>query len=313
MKKYTLLLWLLPLAFAIFWATEEWNNHDLNPDELSLLEHQTQALQSLLREHDQVRTLLGNLRYATAEAGLDTQRLYYQAEAAFENMQGIRERLAAFRVQFIENRPNQTPIALTEANLSLLLDSLVSYQEYLANEVCKDCEEITQTAYAYEKKLWDLQKAYPAIWKIALFTADCQLLSTYSRILERKIPGSIRAQHLNRFPYARGKAYLRPDFRILEEGKTYQAELFYGLEVGQIRNFPSINTNFQKVFVNQQGVGKIAFNTWANNYDLRSGLHKVWEARVFVYRDYFLHENQLPFQDTTIIVEADYILKREGD
>ncbi|WP_027003341.1 hypothetical protein [Hugenholtzia roseola] len=313
MKKYTFLLWLLPLAFAFFWATEEWNSHDLEPEELQLLEQQTQALQSLLREHDRERTLLGNLRYTTAQSSLDTQTLYYQAEATFESMQSIRERLAAFRVQFVENRPSKEPIALTEANLSLLLDSLVSYQQYIANEVCKDCEEITQMAYGYEKNLWDLQKAYPAIWKIALFTTDCQLLTTYSRVLEKKIPDSIRAQHLNRFPFERGRVYVRPDFRILEEGKTYQADLFYGLEVGQIRNFPSINTNFQKVFVNSQGVGRIAFNTWASNYDLRSGLHKVWEARVFVDRDYFLHQNQLPFQDTTIVVEADYILKREFD
>ncbi len=317
MKKTTLpiFLWILTLVISLSLAYDIFSRKQTFEQTKALIEQSNTKLKGFFSLYQQDKSKIGYFKTNWKKVKGDSLKHLQSMEYAYEKSQSLRERIDAFRQEMVGSDFNSLEssetLFLSENAQNLLKDSLQAYHYNIIAEECKDCSLGSDAYSDAELELWKLESTLPLIWNTALLS-----LETKTWLLQHRVIDFHSKAYLNKkvadFPYYNGQLYVKSEFRVVEEGKVYNARVFYGMSVPMLYSYLSMKTDFQKVMVNTQGEGRVLFTTWTSSYDNSGEFHKTWEGDIYIVKDFMLLDNSLSFKDTTLNVEDDYMLIRES-
>ncbi|PIY08715.1 MAG: hypothetical protein COZ18_10865 [Flexibacter sp. CG_4_10_14_3_um_filter_32_15] len=317
MKNTTLplVLWVLVLVISLSLAYDIFSRKQTFEQTIALVEQSNECLRVFFGLYQQDKNKIGYFKTNWKQAKGDSLKHLQSMEYAYEKSQSLRERVDAFRQEMIgtnyTSAENRKSIFLSQNIQKLLKDSLQKYQENIITEECRDCALGSDTYSDAELDLWNLENTLPLIWNTALLSLEAKTWLLQHRVVDFHSKEYLNKEVAN-FPYNNGELYVKSEFRVVEEGKTYNARVFYGMSVPMLYSYLSMKTDFQKVMVNNQGEGQVLFTTWTSSYDDSGEFHKTWEGDIYIVKDFMLMDNSLLFKDTIINVEDDYMLIRES-
>lgn len=316
MKKTTLsiILWILVLAISVGLAYDIFSRKQDFEQVVALVEQANERMTTFFGLYQQDKNKIGYFKTNWKNVKDDSLDRVNAMEYAYDKSQSLRERIGAFREEMILSKTNHSEkeelLFLSPNTQKLLKDSLKAYHYSIISQECKDCK---LGSYAYsqaEQELWHLESTLPVVWNTALMTLEAKTWLLQHQVVDFHSTPYLTQEATN-FPFNNGEIYVRPDFRIVEEGKPYTTQIVYGMSVPMLYSYISMKTDFQKVPINKEGKGRILFTTWTSNYDETGEIHKTWEGNIFLVKDFMLLDNKLNFKDTTLNVEDDYVLIRE--
>jgi len=316
MKKGTLswVLWIFTLTVSLFLAYDIFSRQQTFEQTTALIEQSNNRLRGFFDLYQQDKNKIGYFKTNGTQAKVDSLQSLQSMEYAYEKSQSLRERIDAFRQEMISSNfnslQNTQPLFLSKNEQNLLKDSLQTYHYTIIAEECKDCVLGSDAYTDAELELWKLENTLPLIWNTALLNLEAKTWLLQHRVIDFHSKNYLNKE-INEFPYNNGKLYVKSDFRVVEEGKSYNARIFYGMSLPMLYSYVSMKTDFQKVTVNSEGEGRVLFTTWTSSYDDAGEFHKTWEGDIYIVKDFMLLDNALHFKDTTLKVEDDYILIRE--
>lgn len=317
MKKTTLplVLWILVLVVSLSLVYDIFSRKQTSEQTKVLIEQSNKRLRGFFDLYQQDKNKIGYFKINWKQAKGDSLRHLQSMEYAYEKSQSLRERIDAFRQEMIEPNynsvENNEQLFLSQNAQNLLKDSLQAYHYNIIAEECKDCALGSDAYSDTELELWKLENTLPLVWNTALLSLEAKTWLLQHRVIDFHSKKYINKETAN-FPYDNGQLYVKPEFRVVEEGKTYNAQAFYGMSVPMLYSYLSMKTDFQKVMVNNKGEGRVLFTTWTSSYDESGEFHKTWEGDIYIMKDFMLLDNALQFSDTTLNVEDDYMLIRES-
>lgn len=317
MKKNTLslLLWILTVVISLVLAYDIFLRKQTFIQSTILVEQANARLKSFFEIYQQDKNKIGYFKANWQKVKGDSLKSIQSMEYAYEKSQALRERIDAFRQEMIGTTSNledqQKTLFLSQNEQGLLKDSLQTYHYNIIAEECKDCMLGSDAYSETELELWKLENTLPLIWNTALLSLEAKTWLLQHRIIDFHSKQYLNKE-INNFPYNNGELYVKSDFRVVEENKTYNAQVFYGMKVPMLYSYLSMQTDFQKVMVNNQGEGRVLFTTWTSSYDESGEFHKTWEGDIYLVKDFMLLTNSLQFKDTILTVEDDYMLIRES-
>jgi hypothetical protein len=317
MKKarLSLVLWILTFVISLSLAYDIFSRKQTFDKTKALVEQSNKHLRGFFSLYQQDKNKIGYFKTNWTKAKGDSLRNLQSMEYAYEKSQSLRERIDAFRQEMIGSnsdfsRNNET-LFLSQNAQNLLKDSLQAYHYNIISEECKDCALGSDGYSDVELDLWKLESTLPLIWNTALLSLETKTWLLQHRVIDFHSKEYLNTEVAN-FPYNNGELYVKSEFRVVEEGKTYTARVFYGMSAPMLYNYLSMKTDFQKVMVNNKGEGRVLFTTWTSSYDESGEFHKTWEGDIYIVKDFMLLDNSLQFKDTTLNVEDDYMLIRES-
>lgn len=317
MKKTTLhlVLWVLVLVVSLGLAYDIFSRKQNFEQTTALVEQSNKQLRGFFTLYQQDKNRIGYFKTNWKEVKGDSLKSFQSMEYAYEKSQSLRERIDAFRQEMIESnsyllRNNET-LFLPQNAQNLLKDSLQTYHHNIISKVCNNCALGSDAYSDAEIDLWKLETTLPLIWNTALLSLEAKTWLLQHRVIDFHSKAYLDKE-IDNFPYNNGELYVKSEFRVVEEGKTYNARVFYGMSVPMLYSYLSMKTDFQKVMVNSKGEGRVLFTTWTSSYDESGEFHKTWEGDIYLVKDFMLLDNSLPFTDTTLNVEDDYMLIRES-
>ncbi|WP_375558928.1 hypothetical protein ACE193_14440 [Bernardetia sp. OM2101] len=316
MKKTTLPLvsWILVIVISLSLAYDIFSRKQTFDKTTALVEQSNKRLRGFFGLYQQDKNKIGYFKTNWQNAQGDSLIHLQSMEYAYEKSQSLRERIDAFRQEMIESNSNSATnnetLFLSQNAQGLLKDSLETYHDVIAKK-CKDCALGSDAYSDVELDFWKLETTLPLIWNTALLSLEAKTWLLQHRVIDFHSKEYLNKEVIN-FPYSNGKLYVKSEFRVVEEGKTYNSQIFYGMSVPMLYNYLSMKTDFQKVMVNNQGEGRVLFTTWTSSYDESGEFHKTWEGDIYIVKDFMLLDNSLQFKDTTLNVEDDYMLIRES-
>ncbi|WP_291722416.1 hypothetical protein [Bernardetia sp.] len=315
MKKnaISLVLWILVIVVSIALAYDVFSRKQVFEQSLRLVEQSNNRLSIFFNLYHQDKNKIGYFKTNWSDVKGDSLRNFRSMEYAYDKSQSLRERIGAFREEMILSKTSLSdkdkPLFLSQDTQGLLKDSLNAYDDVILDR-CQDCN-LGSYAYSQEElALWNLESTLPIIWNTALMTLEAKTWLLQHQVIDFNSKPYMNDMVRN-FPYNNGEIYVKPEFRVVEEGKTYNAEVLYGMSVPMLYSYLSMQTDFQKVPITKEGEGRVLFITWTNNYDESGEFHKNWEGDIYIVKDFMLLDNTLQFKDTTLNVEADYVLIRD--
>ncbi|WP_338760899.1 hypothetical protein WAF17_14445 [Bernardetia sp. ABR2-2B] len=317
MKKTTssLVLWVLFFVVSLSLGYDIFSRKQTLEQTTALVGQSNERLREFFSLYQQDKNKIGYFKINWKQAKGDSLRHLQSMEYAYEKSQSLRERIDAFRQEMIgtnyNSAENKESIFLSQNAQNLLKDSLQAYHYNIISEECKDCALGSDAYSDTELEVWKLENTLPLVWNTALLSLEAKTWLLQHRVIDFHSKKYMRKETTN-FPYANGKLYVKSEFRVVEEGKLYNAQAFYGMSVPMLYNYLSMKTDFQKVMVNNQGEGRVLFTTWTSSYDESGEFHKTWEGDIYIMKDFMLLDNALEFNDTTLNVEDDYMLIRES-
>ena len=317
MKKTTLslVLWVLVVVISMGLAYDIFSRHQTFEKANALIEQSNTRLRSFFGLYQQDKNKIGFFKTSWKKAKGDSLKSLQSMEYAYEKSESLRERIDAFRQEMIGSSSklseNSKTLFLSQNAQNLLKDSLKAYHYTIIAEQCKDCVLGSDAYSETELELWKLDNTLPLIWNTALLSLEAKTWLLQHRVIDFHSKAYL-TKEINNFPYDNGQLYVKSEFRVVEEGKTYNADVFYGMDVPMLYSHLSMKTDFQKVMVNNKGEGRVLFTTWTSSYDESGEFHKTWEGDIYIIKDFILLDNALQFKDTTLNVEDDYMLIREG-
>ncbi len=317
MKKTTLslILWILVLVVSVSLAYDIFSRKQTSEQTIALVKQSNERLRGFFSLYQQDKNKIGYFKTNWKEVREDSLKHLQSMEYAYEKSQSLRERIDAFRQEMIVSNSiaseNNNILFLSQNEQNLLKDSLQAYHYNIISEECKDCALGSDAYSDAELELWKLEATTPLIWNTALLSLEAKTWLLQHRVVDFHSKKYLNKKIAN-FPYDNGELYVKSEFRIVEEGKKYNARVFYGMSVPMLYSYLSMKTDFQKVMVNNQGEGRVLFTTWTSSYDESGEFHKTWEGDIYMVKDFILLDNPLQFSDTTLNVEDDYILIRES-
>ncbi len=324
MKKNTIsiVLWVLVVIISLSLAYDIFSRQQSFVQATALIQQSNTRLKGFFGLYQQDKNKIGYFKTNWKNVKGDSMNTVQSMEYTYEKSQTLRERIDAFRQEMIGSNyffsssyslsttDNET-LFLPQTAQNLLKDSLQAYHYNIISEECKDCSLGSDAYSDAELELWKLENTLPLIWNTALLSLEAKTWLLQHRVIDYHSKKYLSKEVAN-FPYDNGKLYVKSEFRIVEEGKTYNAKIAYGMSVPMLYSYLSMKTDFQKVMINNKGEGRVLFTTWTSSYDESGEFHKTWEGDIYVVRDFMLLDNALQFKDTTINVEDDYILIRES-
>ncbi|MCC5944599.1 MAG: hypothetical protein JJT94_06660 [Bernardetiaceae bacterium] len=312
------LLWII-LGILIIAVIYDYNSQAyLAYRDYQNIAHNNRIVNQGLKSFEHTRTLLGNAKshILASEDQKQLDRLG-RLEMAYEETEFFKERVLAFESERINNSkfldaqyPLATNLYIPIKQTRLVRDTLTTLQQKIPY-FCKGCENISNQYSEDECNLWNMTEASQLIWKTAFLNLHAKANLVQSEVLLRQFNPKEIKDFSTDFPIELGKMWIKPQFSIIEEGLSYEADVFFGIPIPTLRNYPAYNADLYKLRLQADGSAQIAFNTWANTFDDRDEFHKTWELYIYLQRGYLLLENRLPFQDTTLNAQGDYLLLRE--
>lgn len=315
MKKTTLplVLWILTVVISLSLAYDFFLRNQNFEKTTALIEQSNSRLREFFGLYQQDKSKIGYFQTNWRDAKGDSLKNLNNMEYAYEKSQSLRERIDAFRQEMIgspNSIQNYKTLFLSPEAQNLLKDSLQAYHYNIVVEECKECTLGSDAYSESELELWKLENTLPLIWNTALLSLESKTWLLQHRVIDFHSKNYQNKEIIN-FPFNNGELYVKSDFRVVEEGKTYNARIFYGTSMPMLYSYVSMKTDFQKVMVDNQGEGRVLFTTWTSSYDESGEFHKTWEGDIYIVKDFMLLDNSLQFKDTTLKVEDDYMLIRE--
>ncbi len=316
MKKTTLslVLWVLTCIISLSLVYDIFLRKQTFEKTAALVEQSNQRLTSFFDLYQQDKSKIGYFKTNWVTAKGDSLNSLQNMQHVYEKSQSLRERIDAFRQEMIVSNSNSLKnnetLFLSQNEQNLLKDSLQTYHYTIISDQCKDCTLGSDAYSDTELELWKLENTLPLIWNTALISLEAKTWLLQHRVIDFYSKTYLNKE-INKFPYTNGKLYVKSDFRVVEEGKTYTTQIFYGMSVPMLYSYVSMKTDFQKVMVNNEGEGNVLFTTWTSSYDEAGEFHKTWEGDIYIIKDFMLLDNLLHFKDTILKVEDDYMLIRE--
>jgi len=315
MKKTTLplVLWILTVVISLSLAYDFFLRNQNFEKTTALIEQSNSRLREFFGLYQQDKSKIGYFQTNWRDAKGDSLKNLNNMEYAYEKSQSLRERIDAFRQEMIgspNSIQNYKTLFLSPEAQNLLKDSLQAYHYNIVVEECKECTLGSDAYSESELELWKLENTLPLIWNTALLSLESKTWLLQHRVIDFHSKNYQNKEIIN-FPFNNGELYVKSDFRVVEEGKTYNARIFYGMSMPMLYSYVSMKTDFQKVMVDNQGEGRVLFTTWTSSYDESGEFHKTWEGDIYIVKDFMLLDNSLQFKDTTLKVEDDYMLIRE--
>ena len=316
MKKNTLsiILWVLVIVVSIGLAYDVFSRKQTFKKTVTLVEQSNYRLRAFFDLYQQDKNKIGYFKTNWKDVKGDSLNAFRSMEQNYYKSQSLRERIDAFQQEMVGSKINKsepnTTLFLSENAQRLLKDSLKQYHKDIILYECKDCALGSDAYSTAELELWNLESTLPVIWNTALMSLEAKTWLLQHQVIDFHSK-KYSSEAINSFPYNNGEICVKPEFRIVEEGKTYNAQIFYGMSVPMLYSYLSMQTDFQKVPIDRDGEGRVLFTTWTSNYDETGEFHKTWEGDIYIVKDFMLLNNTLNFKDTTLNVEDDYILIRE--
>lgn len=317
MKKTTLsvTLWILTLVISLSLAYDIFSRKQSFEQTTALIEQSNTRLRDFFGLYQQDKNKIGYFKTNWKKVTGDSLKNLQTMEYVYEKSHSLRERIDAFRQEMIGSTSNLTEknkvLFLSKNEQNLLKDSLQTYHYNIVAEECKNCALGSDAYSETELDLWKLENTLPLIWNTALLSLEAKTWLLQHRVIDFHSKEYI-TKEISNFPFNNGRLYVKSDFRVVEEGKKYNAQVFYGMSVPMLYNYLSMKTDFQKVMVNNQSEGRVMFTTWTSSYDETGEFHKTWEGNIYLSKDFMLLDNSMHFKDTTLNVEDDYMLIRES-
>lgn len=315
MKKTTLslVLWILAVVISLSLVYDIFLRKQSFEKTTALIEQSNNRLKGFFGLYQQDKSKIGYFQTNWKQAKGDSLKNLQSMEYTYEKSQSLRERIDAFRQEMIGSSysiHNSKTLFLSPEAQNLLKDSLQAYHYNIVVEECKNCVLGSDAYSDTELELWKLESTLPLIWNTALLSLESKTWLLQHRVIDFHSKDYLNIKIAN-FPYTNGELYVKSDFRVVEEGKTYTARVFYGMSMPMLYSYVSMKTDFQKVMVDNNGEGRVLFTTWTSSYDESGEFHKTWEGDIYIVKDFMLLDNSLQFKDTTLKVEDDYMLIRE--
>ncbi len=317
MKKITisLILWSLTFGVVVALAYDVFLRQQTFEQTILLVEQSNEELRSFFDMYQEDKNRIGYFKTNWKNTTADSLKKLQSMEYAYEKSQSLRERIDAFGQEMIGSpidiSKKSKKIFLSQNAQNLLKDSLQSYHYAIIAQECKDCSLGSDAYSDAELDLWKLETTLPLIWNTALLSLEAKTWLLQHRVIDYHSKKYLTKEVID-FPYNDAKIYVKSEFRVVEEGKIYNAKVFFGMNMPMMYNYLSMKTDFQKVMINNQGEGQILFTTWTSSYNKTGEYYKTWEGDIYLVKDFILLDNSFQFEDTTLNIEDDYMLIREN-